>query len=126
MVDLSVGCHHVLAVTYDDLYQVVDTEQVGLLSFYVDDPFQLDVQLQDDLLPPFEQLLLLQLEDVLLHVGNHRAIFLFVLQFSSHDVLQVVLLFQQQFQDQSSFSFPYKLDDDLSSIDPGRLQHQTS
>ena len=113
-------------VTFDDLYQVVDNEPVGLPSSYVDDPFQLDAQLQVDLLRPYEQQLLLQPEDVLLHDGNHQAISHDVLQFASHAFLRVVLLFQRQLPNQSSFSFPYKLDVDPSSVDLGRLQHQTS
>ena len=71
-----------LVETFYDLYQVVDNEPVGLPSSYVDDPFPLDVQLQVDLLQPFEQLLLLQPEDVLLHDGNHQAIFRGVLQYA--------------------------------------------
>ena len=115
-----------LVETFYDLYQVVDNEPVGLPSSYVDDPFQLDVQLQVDLLQPFEQLLLLQPEDVLLHDGNHRAISHDVPQFASRVFLRVVSLFRRQLPNQSSFSFPYKLDVDPSSVDLGRLQHPTS
>lgn len=115
-----------LVETFYDLYQVVDNEPVGLPSSYVDDPFQLDVQLQVDLLQPFEQLLLLQPEDVLLHDGNHQAIFRDVLQYAFHVFLRDVLLFQQQLPNRNSFSFPCKLGDGPSSIDLGRLQHQTS
>ena len=115
-----------LVETFYDLYQVVDNEPVGLLSSYVDDPFPLDVQLQVDLLQPFEQLLLLQPEDVLLHGGNHQAIFRDVLQYAFHVFLQVVLLFPQQLPNRNSFSFPCKLGDGPSSVDLGRLQHQTS
>lgn len=115
-----------LVETFYDLYQVVDNEPVGLPSSYVDDPFQLDVQLQVDLLQPFEQLLLLQPEDVLLHDGNHQAISRDVLQYAFHVFLPVVLLFQQQLPNRNSFSFPCKLGDGPSSVDLGRLQHQTS
>ena len=112
--------------TFYDLYQVVDSEQVGLPSSYVVDPFQLDAQLQVDLLRPCEQQPLLQPEDVLLHDGNHRAISHDVPQFASRVFLQAVSLFQQQLPNQSSFSFPCKLGGDPSSTDLGRLQHRTS
>jgi len=115
-----------LVGTFYDLYQVVGNEPVGLPSFYVDDPFQLDVQLQDDLLRLFEQQLLLRPEDVLLLDGNHQAIFRDVLQYAFHVFLRVVLLFPQQLLNRNSFSFPYKLVDGPFSIDLGRLQHQTS
>ena len=71
-----------LVGTFYDRDLVVGNEPVGLPSFYVDDPFQLDVQLQVDLLRLFEQLLLLRPEDVLLHGGNHQAIFRGVLQYA--------------------------------------------
>ena len=115
-----------LVETFYDLYQVVDNEQVGLPSSYVVDPFQLDAQLQVDLLRPCEQQPLLQPEDVLLHDGNHRAISHDVPQFASRVFLQAVSLFQQQLPNQSSFSFPCKLGGDPSSTDLGRLQHRTS
>merc|ERR1719447_1634628 len=115
-----------LVGTFYDRDQVVGNEPVDLPSFYVDDPFQLDVQLQVDLLRLFEQLLLLRPEDVLLHGGNHQAIFRGVLQYAFHVFLRVVLLFRQQLPNRNSFSFPCKLVDGPFSIDLGRLQHQTS